>query len=155
MKSYLFLIALLVLGSFVFCGKNDDDDDTTSGNENKYTMWLYSKSNCEGSRNGSYQFQRRERKRARNNKLYEIEIGSGDKFQFRRCHNETDDCEEVTTFELGECKPIDDLDEETKYMLFADEEDSWGDTKSFEFSGSYITRFSLIFFAFSIFFFFI
>ncbi|KAJ6253092.1 hypothetical protein M0813_13589 [Anaeramoeba flamelloides] len=148
MKTYLFVIAILVLGSFVFCGSGDDE---TSGDENKYTMWLYNKGNCEGGKNGSYQFQHRVRKRAKDDKLYEIEVESGNKFQFRRCEDEeTEDCEDVTTFELGECKPITDLEGETLNMLFADEIDGWGDTQSFEFSGSYITRFSLIFFAFRV-----
>ncbi|KAJ3430336.1 hypothetical protein M0812_23341 [Anaeramoeba flamelloides] len=148
MKTYLFVIAILIFGSFVFCEHDDG---------HKYTMNLYNNKNCEGSKDGQYQFQNRERKKAKDNKFYQVEAGSGEKFQFRRCKDEDDeDCEEVTTFELGECKPITDIeDEETLKKLLADEDDSWGDTQSFEFSGSLIIRFSLTFFAFSIIFFFI
>ncbi|KAJ6249586.1 myb-like protein x [Anaeramoeba flamelloides] len=146
MKTYLFLIAILIFGSFVFC---ESDDDST-GSETKYTMNLYNNKNCEGTKNGSYQFQHKVRKRAKDDNLYEIEVGSGSEFQFRRCESEdTEECEDVTTFELGECKPITDLDDETLNMLFSDEVDGWGDTESFEFSGSYIAHFSLIILSFS------
>ncbi|KAJ6244427.1 hypothetical protein M0813_02392 [Anaeramoeba flamelloides] len=132
MKIHIIIIAVILLTSLVQ-GKI------------LYKMWLYPSEDCSGSKKDSIKFKVKEKTKGKDDKYYRIELGK-EKFQFDKCDDDkVENCEELTTFELGDCKPLSIItDSEKTELKRLMAKDDWGDTNSFEFSPGFVSKLSFL-----------